>query len=373
MTPVRMNPFRRLWAEVGPDVMAATERVGASGWYVLGREVEAFEAAFAQFCRSPSAVGVASGLDAIEVGLRALGIEPGQPVLTTPLTAFPTTLAILRAGGVPVFVDVDEHGILDLDRCDALLRERADIHYCVPVHLYGQSVNLRRLRELKEKFGLRIVEDAAQAHGASFQDEAVGSVGDVTAYSFYPTKNLGALGDAGALTCLDESIATRARSLRNYGQSAQYVHDELGLNSRLDELHAAILLEALLPRMKAWTERRRDIARHYHEELRGTALTPLPITDAKGCVYHLFPIRVRRGTRDGLREFLSAAGIDSGVHYPTLTFAQKAISDDYADLEAPLALAIADQQVSLPIHPLLTDGEVSRVIDRCWAWEALHG
>jgi len=368
-----MNPFGRLWAEVGPDVLAATERVGASGWYVLGREVEAFETAFAEFCRAPSAVGVASGLDAIEVGLRALGIETGQPVLTTPLTAFPTTLAILRAGGVPVFADVDEHGILDLDRCDALLEERADIRYCVPVHLYGQSIDLRRLRELKDKFGLRIVEDAAQAHGARFEGEAVGSVGDVAAYSFYPTKNLGALGDAGALTCRSESVAARAQSLRNYGQSARYVHDELGLNSRLDELHAAILVEALLPRLKAWTERRCEIARRYREALGGIALTPLPITDAEGCVYHLFPILVRSGTRDGFREFLSAAGIDSGVHYPTLTFAQKAVASEYAGLEAPLALAIADQQVSLPVHPLLTDDEASRVIDRCRAWEALHG
>jgi len=367
-----MNPFERLWTEVAPDVLAATKRVGASGWYVLGKEVEAFETAFAQFCRAPFAVGVASGLDAIEVGLRALGITPDQPVLTTPLTAFPTTLAILRAGGVPVFVDVDEHGILDLDACDTLLQGRADIRYCVPVHLYGQCVDLRRLRELKEKFGLRIVEDAAQAHGASFEGEAVGSVGDATAYSFYPTKNLGALGDAGALTCQSESTVARAQSLRNYGQSARYVHNELGLNSRLDELHAAILLDALLPRLKAWTERRREIARLYREALSGTALTPLPITDADGCVYHLFPIRVRGGTRDTFRQFLSAAGIDSAVHYPTLTFAQKAIADQYSDLEAPLALAIADEQVSLPIHPLLTDDDISRVIDRCQAWEALH-
>ncbi len=372
MTPVSMNPFERLWAEVGPDVLAATKRVGASGWYVLGREVEAFENAFAQFCGAPAAVGVASGLDAIEVGLRALGLQPGQPVLTTPLTAFPTTLAILRAGGVPVFVDVDEHGILDLDHCDALLQKRGDIRYCVPVHLYGQSVDLRRLRELKEKFDLRIVEDAAQAHGASFEGEAVGSVGDATAYSFYPTKNLGAFGDAGALTCRSESALTLARSIRNYGQSARYVHDELGLNSRLDELHAAILREALLPRLQAWTERRREIARQYREALGGTALTPLPLTDAGGCVYHLFPIRVRGGTRDDFREFLSAARIESGVHYPTLTFAQKAIADEYSNLEAPLALAISNEQVSLPIHPLITDDEVSHVRERCRAWEALH-
>ena len=372
MTPISMNPFERLWDEVGHDVLAATKRVGASGWYVLGREVEAFETAFAQFCGAPAAVGVASGLDAIEVGLRALGIRPGQPVLTTPLTAFATTLAILRAGGVPVFVDVDEHGILDLDHCDALLTERGDIRYCVPVHLYGQSVDLRRLRELKEKFDLHIVEDAAQAPGASFEGEVVGSVGDVTAYSFYPTKNLGALGDAGALTCRSKSVLARARSIRNYGQSARYVHDELGLNSRLDELHAAILLEALLPRLNAWTKRRREIARQYREALSGTALTPLPITDAGGFVYHLFPIRVRSGTRDAFREFLSAGRIASGVHYPTLTFAQKAIADEYSALEAPLALAIANEQVSLPIHPLITDDEVSRVRERCQAWEALH-
>ena len=372
MAPVSMNPFARVWDEVGPDVLAATKRVGASGWYVLGPEVEAFEAAFARFCGAPAAVGVASGLDAIEIGLRALGIEPGQAVLTTPLTAFPTTLAILRAGGIPVFVDVDEHGVLDLDCCNALLEKRSDIRYCVPVHLYGQSIDLPRLRALKEKFDLSIVEDAAQAHGASFHGEAVGSVGDVTAYSFYPTKNLGAFGDAGALTSREESILTRSRSIRNYGQSARYVHDELGLNSRLDELHAAILSDALLPRLKAWTERRREIARQYREALDGAALTPLPVTDTEGCVYHLFPIRVRVGDRDGFLEFLASAGISSGVHYPTLTFAQKAIASAYSDLETPLAATIASEQVSLPIHPLITDDEVSRVCERCRAWEALH-
>lgn len=368
-----MNPFGRLWTEVRRDVMSATERVGASGWYVLGREVEAFEAAFARFCHAPHAVGVASGLDAIEIGLRALDLAPGDPVLTTPLTAFPTTLAILRAGGVPVFVDVDEHGLIDLDRCDALLEERSDIRHCVPVHLYGQSIDLYRLRALAEKFGLRVVEDAAQAHGASFRGQPVGSVGDATAYSFYPTKNLGALGDAGALTCLSESIATRSRSLRNYGQSARYVHDELGLNSRLDELHAAILSDALLPRMNTWTERRREIARRYRDALNGVALTPLPIDDPEGCVYHLFPVRVRHGTRDAFRDFLTSGGIDNAVHYPTLVFAQEAIADRYPDVEAPVALAIANEQVSLPIHPLVTDDEVSRVIDRCREWEALHG
>lgn len=372
MSRVKMNPFERVWTEVQAEVLGAVERVGASGWYVLGKEVEAFEMAFANFCSAPHAVGVASGLDAIEIGLRALDIAPGDAVLTTPLTAFPTTLAILRAGGTPVFVDVDEHGLLDLDRCDQLLEKRADIRHCVPVHLYGQSIDLRRLRTLGEKFGLRIVEDAAQAHGASFDGEPVGSVGDVTAYSFYPTKNLGALGDAGALTCRQESIAARARSLRNYGQSARYVHDELGLNSRLDELHAAILGDALLPRMTAWTQRRREIAGWYREALGGSAVTPLPVSDPAGCVYHLFPVRVRKGTRDAFRDFLSAGGIDNAVHYPTLVFAQEAVAQRYQAVDTPIAFAIATEEVSLPIHPLITDDEVSRVIDRCREWEALH-
>ena len=372
MTRVRMNPFGRLWSEVGADVMAAVERVGASGWYVLGKEVEAFENAFAQFCHAPHAVGVASGLDAIEVGLRALDIVPGDPVLTTPLTAFPTTLAILRAGGVPVFVDVDEHGLLDLDRCDALLRQRPDIRYCVPVHLYGQALNLDRLRELQQEHGLHVVEDAAQAHGASFAGQPVGTVGEFTAYSFYPTKNLGALGDAGALTCRDPDLAERARSLRNYGQSAHYVHDDLGLNSRLDELHAAILRDALLPRLPAWTERRREIAARYRDALGGPALTPVPIRDPEGCVHHLFAIRVANGPRSEFRDYLSEAAIESGVHYPTLVFTQKAIASRYSEVRTPVAQHLADEQVSLPIHPLVTDEEITRVIERCQAWEALQ-
>src|SRR6266581_6477192 len=209
---VPLNDFRAQWKAVGTDVLAAVDRVGASGWYILGREVERFESALASVWGLPHAIGVGNGLDAIEIGLRCLGIRQGDRVLTTPLSAFATTLAVMRCGGVPVFVDTDASGLLDLDRCrDLLLRDR-QIRFLVPVHLYGHCADLERLEALRDEFRLGIVEDCAQAIGARFKGRGVGTVGQVAAVSFYPTKNLGALGDGGAVLTADEAIARRARA-----------------------------------------------------------------------------------------------------------------------------------------------------------------
>ena len=253
---ILLNDFQRQWADTRADVLDATERVGASGWYILGKNVESFERALAASFDRAFAVGCASGLDAIEIALRALGLRPGDKVLTTPLSAFATTLAILRAGGVPVFVDVDDHGLIDLARCEERLAT-GDIRAFVPVHLYGQPLPLPRLAELQARFAVALVEDCAQSALARFRGRSAGTVGAIAATSFYPTKNLGALGDGGALLTDDPALRDRCASLRNYGQTARYQHDELGLNSRLDELQAAILAQAFLPRLPAWTERRR--------------------------------------------------------------------------------------------------------------------
>ena len=368
---VLLNDFRSQWGEVGAEATAVFERVGASGWYILGREVQRFETALASSWGIPHAVGVGNGLDAIEIGLRCLGIRSGSKVLTTPLSAFATTLAIMRCGGVPVFVDTDGSGLLDLARCRELLDRDRTIRFMVPVHLFGHAIDLDRLESLKLEFDLSIVEDCAQAIGARFRGRAVGTVGQIAATSFYPTKNLGALGDGGALLTADPSLARQAADLRNYGQSATYVHDEEGLNSRLDEVQAAILGDVFLPRLERWMRRRREIADRYRSEIRNSAVKMLPVPDGSESVWHLFPVLCEPARREAFRAHLSGAGVLTGIHYPRLIPSQKALQDYgshevHGDLEN--ARMLAEGEVSLPIHPFLSDEDLGRVISAVCAW-----
>jgi dTDP-4-amino-4,6-dideoxygalactose transaminase len=372
---VLLNDFKRQWDETGTAVMAAVKQVGESGWYILGRSVERFEAALATTVGRAFSVGCASGLDAIEIALRALALPAGARVLTTPLSAFATTLAIVRAGGVPVFVDVDARGNMDLDRCESLLERRPDIAFAVPVHLYGFPIDMQRLARIKRRFGLRIVEDCAQAIGAGSSDLGVGTVGDLAAFSFYPTKNLGALGDAGAVVGDDDGLAEACRSLRNYGQSARYVHTRLGLNSRLDELHAAILESAFLPRLAAWTERRRQIAGRYLAGIVNPRVQPLlalPGGAATRPAWHLFPVQVPGQARPDFQNHLERAGIQSAIHYPRLIPAQEALRGTSFEVATELTLAaeIANGEVSLPLHPYLDDDDADRVIAAVNTWTA---
>jgi dTDP-3-amino-3,4,6-trideoxy-alpha-D-glucose transaminase len=369
---ILLNDFKRQWAETRSDVLAAVERVGASGWYVLGPSVASFEEALAIRMQRRFAVGCASGLDAIEIGLRALALPAGAHVLTTPLSAFATTLAIVRAGCVPVFADVDPIGHLDLDLCAQLLAERSDIRVMVPVHLYGQAMDLDALADVKRRFHLRIVEDCAQSIDARFAGRAAGTIGDLAATSFYPTKNLGALGDGGAVLTDDETLRAAANALRNYGQSARYQHDRLGLNSRLDELHAAILQTAVLPRLTAWTARRRQVAAAYLAGIRHTGVhLPAPAQAAEP-VWHLFPVLVAPAERDSFQAHLRAAGIESAVHYPRLIPEQNALADVAFEVVGDLhrAKRFAAGEVSLPIHPHLSDSDVERIITAVNAWKA---
>lgn len=365
---VLANPFQRQWAEIGADVLGAVEHVGASGWYVLGREVEAFEAELAPRFGARAAVGCASGLDAIEIALKGLGLSPGDKVLTTPMSAFATTLAIVRAGGVPVFVDVDAHGLLDLDLAAAALEADPSIRAMVPVHLFGHALDLSRLEDLTRTHELILVEDCAQAIGARFgEGEAarrVGSVGHAAATSFYPTKNLGALGDGGALVTSDPEAEAVFRSLRDYGQSKKYVHARLGLNSRLDELHAAVLRRAFLPRLDGWTARRGQIAARYAAGLASPLAAALPTPPGSTSVWHLYPLRVQGGHRDRLLEHLRAKDVQAGVHYPKIIPDQPALEgvpfEVFGGLER--ARALADDELSVPISPHLTDAEIDEVI-----------
>lgn len=363
--PVLMNDFVRQWHETGEAASQAMIRVGASGWYVLGKEVRGFEAALAAYQGRRHAIGCANGLDAIEIGLRALGLEPGERVLTTPMSAFATTLAIVRAGGVPVFIDVDPSGLVDLDLAARYLAEDPRTRFFVPVHLYGHALDLDALGALTRRFELKVVEDCAQAIGARSRGRPVGSVGRLSGLSFYPTKNLGALGDAGAVLTDDDALAQACHALRDYGQGRKYEHERIGLNSRLDELHAAILASAQLPRLAAWTARRREIAQQYHARITSERVRPLPAPEGSESVWHLFPVRVAPEQRDAFVDHMKARGIQTAVHYPKLIPDQRALSGTPFVSVGTLreAHALARSELSLPIHPYLQDDEITRVVE----------
>jgi dTDP-3-amino-3,4,6-trideoxy-alpha-D-glucose transaminase len=369
---IAMNDFSALWRSRGASVHEAVERVGASGWYILGAEVARFEADLEAQWGVPHAIGCASGLDAIEIGLRTAGVRTGDRVLTTPLSAFATTLAILRCGASPVFVDTDALGLMDLDAAEAALAADPGIRCLLPVHLYGHALDLERLERLKNASGVRVVEDCAQAIGASWKGRHVGTVGEAAAVSFYPTKNLGCLGDGGAVLTRDPAIARQARVLRDYGQTAKYTHTEVGLNSRLDELQAAILSRAFLPELAGWTARRRQIAAAYRERIANSRIVLPQVPAASQSVWHLFPVVVPRD-RAGLIEHLGARGIATAIHYPRLIPHQDALAaagehrfQIVGNLEHAAALARAE--LSIPLHPFLTDAHVDEVIDGVNSW-----
>lgn len=362
------NDFVAMWTDIESDVMEAVQRVGKSGWYILGSEVESFENALAAVHGVEYVVGCASGLDAIEIGLRCAGIGPGDRVLTTPLTAFATVLAVVRSGATPVFVDVDENGLLDLTAAERSIREDPEINAIVPVHLYGQVLDMDSIREIAEREGCAIVEDAAQAICGTCRGRPVGSDSVAAATSFYPTKNLGALGDGGAILTNDSTVADAARRFRDYGQKAKYEHVVAGLNSRLDEIHAAILRTAFLPRLQRALSRRSEIARRYTEEITHTALTPL--RPRVSSTWHIYPVFVQDpALRESLISHLRARRIGSAVHYPFLASAQPALDEPIPADAFPIAQRISECEVSLPIHAYLSDSDVDYVIASVNEWK----
>jgi dTDP-3-amino-3,4,6-trideoxy-alpha-D-glucose transaminase len=365
LTQVRANDFARQWQDVGSDALAAIDRVGRSGWLVLGEEVRSFELELAAWWGAPHAVGVASGLDALEIALRCADIPEGTRVLTTPLTAFATTLAIVRAGAKPVWCDVDETGGLDLDQADVALRADRSIRAVMPVHLYGHPLDPAALERLTAEHDVVVIEDCAQSAGAARDGKPTGLAGIAAGTSLYPTKNLGAMGDGGVLLTSDETIAERARRLRNYGQSAQYEHVELGLNSRLDELHAAILRSAMLPRLDRWLARRAEIASRYTEAIREIRLRPV-VAAGGNSAHHLFPVEVLDLDPGAVREQIVRRGVAVGRHYPLVCPDQPAVRG-LGTIVGDLAVArrLAKRELSLPIHPYLEDHEVEAVIEAC--------
>jgi dTDP-3-amino-3,4,6-trideoxy-alpha-D-glucose transaminase len=368
---ILQNDFKRQWQFVEERALDAVRRVGASGRYILGREVETFETALAASWGVSHAVGTANGLDAIEIGLRCLDLQPGEKVLTTPFSAFATTLAIIRAGGTPLFVDVDDFGGIDLRQCRQVLEKDRSIRFLVPVHLYGLPLRMEELARLRADFSLQIVEDCAQSIGATSAGIKTGTVGQAAATSFYPTKNLGAMGDAGALLTNDATVAEKAKTLRNYGQTAHYLHSQLGLNSRLDELHAAVMHEALLPNLAHWTEARRRTAEKYLTQISHPSIQLLSPDPAMVPAWHLFPILADEDLRDHLQRHLNSCGIMTGIHYPRLICDQAALRKDawQSAVDPVNARRFTSCELSLPIHPFLTEQESASVIAACNAWK----
>lgn len=352
-----MIPFLHLTP--GEDAAAVREgidRVIARGWFVLGPELDAFEQEFATATGAAHAVGVGTGTDALAIALRAMGIGAGDEVITSPLSAAYSALAIMMAGARPVFADIDPDRLtLDPAAVGAAVTPRTAA--ILPVHLFGQPADMVRLSEVAARHNLAILEDCCQAHLATCAGRPVGSFGVAAAYSFYPTKNLGALGDGGAITMGDAALAARAKRLRNGGQTDRYHHAEFGVNSRLDEMQAAIL-RARLRFLPAWTERRRALAREYRAALAQVTAVVVPPEQDPGHVYHLFP--VRSADREAVQARLRSRGVDTLIHYPVPIPRQPALAS-----QDPAPCAIADRVCreifSLPLYPTLPSGAVVEV------------
>jgi len=349
------------YCELRAELDAAMRRVMESGWYILGEEVEAFERELAAYCGVKHCVGVANGLDALHLMLRAAGIGSGDEVIVPSNTYIATWLAVTHAGARPVPVEPDPRTYnLDPNRIEAAITPRT--RAILAVHLYGQPAAMSAIREIAGARGLRVFEDAAQGHGGRAGAQRTGALGDGAGWSFYPGKNLGAYGDAGAVTTGDDALADRVRVLRNYGSRVKYRNEIPGFNSRLDPLQAA-LLRVKLPRLYAWNERRRRIAARYLQELRGVAELVLPEVAADvEPVWHLFVVRHPR--RDALQRHLEARSIGTLIHYPVPPHCSEAYrSLGFTRGAFPIAEEIAESALSLPIGPHLSDAGVDAVIE----------
>jgi len=365
VTPGGRIPF----VDLGPQHTAlraeldeAFARVLSSRRFVLGPEVDAFERELASAAGATHAVGVANGTDAIELALRAVGVTPGCEVIMPALTFVATALAALRIGARPVLVDVDADSLLmDPAAVEAAITPRT--RALVPVHLYGQPCEVDELVEIANRRGLRVVWDACQAHGALYRGKRMGELGEAAAFSFYPSKNLGALGDGGAVVTCDAEIHRKLLSLRNYGSPRRYEHPSFGVNSRLDELQAA-LLRVKLPHLESWNARRNAIAARYREGLRALEpIRPVAQRDNRQHVYHLFVVRCRN--RDTLQSRLDELLVDTQIHYPLPVHLHGATAElGYARGAFPVAESACREILSLPMYPELADADVDRVLDR---------
>jgi dTDP-4-amino-4,6-dideoxygalactose transaminase len=364
-----MIPFLDLkgpYLELKQELDEAIARVVGSGWFIGGPEVDQFEADYGAYCGATQAVGVANGLDALHLALRAMDVGPGDEVIVPSNTYIATWLAVSQCGATPVPVEPDARTYnIDPTRIEAAITTRTKV--ILPVHLYGQPADMDPILAIARKHGLRVLEDAAQAHGARYKGKRVGAHGDAVAWSFYPGKNLGAMGDGGAVTTNDAQIADRIRVLRNYGSRVKYVNEVQGYNSRLDPLQAAIL-RVKLPHLDAWNARRKAVAARCRVVIAREARQSIPLTitlphvpDWADPAWHLYV--VQHPHRDALQKHLTGAGVGTLIHYPIPPHLQQAYAAaGYALGQFPVAEEIANQCLSLPIGPHLQDKHVDEVI-----------
>jgi dTDP-4-amino-4,6-dideoxygalactose transaminase len=362
LDPIPQFDLRRALYDLADELGETQRRLAAAGMFVLGEELEAFEAEFAAYCATGHAVGVASGTDALELTLRAAGIGPGDEVITAAHTFIATPLSISSAGAVPVFVDVREQdGLIDPEAVRAAISPRTAA--IIPVHLYGRCADMTAIRSLADQHGLLVIEDAAQAHGARHRGRPAGGLGLAGCFSFYPSKNLGALGDGGAVVTDDDELARSLRLLRNYGQDRKYHHVTVGRNSRLDEIHAAVL-RLRLPRLNRGNAARLRIARRYREAVDSGPERMLAC--GEGDAVH--QAVVCAGDRPGLAAHLAAHGVQTAVHYPLPCHRQPVYSENTPRVALPVTDRLADTVLSLPMFPELTDEQVERVCAALTAW-----
>ncbi|MCC6458494.1 MAG: DegT/DnrJ/EryC1/StrS family aminotransferase [Caldilineaceae bacterium] len=347
------------YAAIHSEVDGAIRRVVESAQFIMGPDVAAFEADYAAWCDVPHCVGVGSGTAALELALRALGVGAGDEVVTVAHTFIATAEAISAVGAKPAFVDIDPLTYtLDSDAFAAAITPRT--RAVIPVHLYGQPADMTRIEAIAEQHGIATVEDAAQAHGATWAGTTVGAFGDAACFSFYPGKNLGAYGDAGAVTTRHEAVAAQVRLLRNHGRRSKYLHDQVGFGHRMDTLQAAIL-RAKLPHLAGWTTARRRLAARYTALLENSGVVLPYVAPAADPVWHLYVIRTPE--RDGMIAELARQGIGAGVHYPVPLHLQPAYADlGYQAGSLPVTETVAATCVSLPLYPEMTDGQQDRVV-----------
>lgn len=349
---IPFNHFQRHFKSIETEVEVAVSKVLKSGWYILGNEVNAFEENFARYTGSKHCISVANGTEAIALALMALGIGKGDEVITTSLTAYPTVTAIKMTGAVPVAADVQANCLIDVKSVRSLITQKTKA--IIPVHLYGQICDIDELKAVSNEYSISIVEDCAQSAGARINSVHCGNFGTIGCFSFYPTKNLGAFGDAGAVTTNDDYLGEKLKSLRNYGQTDRYKHDFVGINSRMDEMQAAIL-NVKLKYLDKWNLRRKEIADKYSSGLPDSIQLQRV---GQGDVFHLYPVLIEK--REKFMEGLRECGVTTIIHYPYPVFTQEAYKGKHG--KCVKSKQFCGQLVSLPINPEMTNEEVDYII-----------
>lgn len=341
------------------ELMTAIENIVATSSFIGGKPVTSFESSFADFCLVDNLIGVSNGTTAIEVALRANGVGEGDEVITVAHTFFATAEAILNVGAKPVFIDVNlVDGLMDISMIEAAITKKTKA--VVPVHIYGHLVDIEKLKKTTDKYGLIVIEDAAQAHGASATWGRPGQISEAATFSFYPGKNLGAWGDAGALATNNQELADKYRKIRDHGRITKYEHDVVGMNARMDALQAEVLT-IKLSKLRSWNNRRQEIAFRYIEKFKEKGFEALFEENSYESAWHLFVVRV--ANRDIIQNRFKEADIETGIHYPVPLHKQPALKEMFSGLTLPVTERLAKEIISLPLHPYLTDYEVSVIID----------